>query len=431
VDPKNRRFHAQTTVCSGCGPSYQVAFSRFADLDSDIDPWIAWKRTIENHGLVALLSQSGSYFVCDASSSEAVLKLRRLKRKSNKPLAVMVKDVSSAKKYAILTDQDVEHLMSVRKPIVIVPTNQMLSTLISPGLKSIGIMLPYTSFHLKMFEETSLDVLVVTSANPPNQPMSISKDRLERFGKETADLVITHDLPIIQRVDDSVIQSHGDHHHILRRSRGYAPQPYYLPSTLSGEPTIALGAEEMNTISILADRAVISSQHIGHITNNEMLESQLDAVNHLLSLFPINPSQILIDLHPNFLSRINADILSDKLQADVQPVQHHVAHAASLALDTQMDTPILNWSVDGFGYGDDGQAWGGELLFLDQGYQRLGNLKPIRYDGGDINAQYPDRMLYFLSEGDLPFNWKFARGAMEEKYLRRSLIAGSPLYVLS
>ena len=394
----NRRFHAQTTCCKFCGPKYTAYSYDKKWIIIDVN-WCKITETIRNGSIWAVMGSGGTHFVLNGLDKENIEKLRKSKRrKSSKPFAVMMPDISTVAKYCYVTEEDKQMLTSIRRPIVILESiNPDLWKNVSPGLDTLGVMLPYNGMHYNLFRHGAPEVIIMTSANKPGIPMPIASDGVLKVAKGMASHALVHNRKIIQRIDDSVIRSHGNSHLIVRRSRGYTPQPFFNKQLTNKPDMIAVGAEETNTVSIMKNGWIIPSQHLGHVINVETLDFQKKALDHLIELNNLKPEIITRDLHPQFHSSLLADELADKYKTDkVINVQHHIAHAASLALDSNWDqnNPILCWVCDGYGYGTDGQAWGGELIAIsDNKWSREASMIPINYDGGDANSKYPARML--------------------------------------
>lgn len=412
TDLTDRRLHAQTTCCTICGPKY-IMYGKNEDSWTIRDEfnWEGVNRGITRGEIYVIMGIGGSHIVSDALNTDKIQFLRDNKRKkSDKPFAVMMRDVETIRKYCITTEKDEKVLSSVRRPILILPIREDYLDefeYISPGLLTLGVMLPYTGMHYNLFNKelaASTEVLLMTSANELGVPMPITQETIMADNSifQFADKIMMHDRMIAQRVDDSVIRSHGNNHLLIRRSRGYVPQPLYLQSLERNGDMIALGAEENNTGAIMKNGWVVPSQHIGHIQNYECLSFLQDSLEHLVDLFNLNPKYLILDLHPDFLNR---KLIPNYLELKTIEVQHHVAHVASLALDNNMEhsEPILAWALDGYGYGSDGQAWGGELIYLNNGdWKRVASSSPLGYDGADVNAKYPGRMLLkYMMASDL------------------------------
>ncbi len=413
TDISDRRLHAQTTCCTECGPIFTM-------YEKNEDSWesrssFKWEEV--NNGLArgeifVIMGIGGSHIVSDALNTDKIQFLRENKRKkTDKPFAVMMQNIETIRKYCITTKKDEKLLTSVRRPILILPIREDFMDefeFISPGLLTLGVMLPYTGMHYNLFDKklkASTEVLLMTSANELGVPMPITQETITADSSifQFADKIMIHNRKIAQRVDDSVIRSHGDNHLLIRRSRGYVPQPLYLQSLENHGDMISLGAEENNTGAIMKNGWVVPSQHIGHIQNYECLSFLQSSLDHLVDLFNLDPKYLILDLHPDFLNR---KLIPNYLDLKTIEVQHHLAHVASLALDNNMEhsEPIMAWALDGYGYGTDGQAWGGELIYLNNGdWNRVASTSSLGYDGADVNAKYPGRMLLkYMIAGDLP-----------------------------
>jgi hydrogenase maturation protein HypF len=347
----------------------------------------------------------------------------------------MMNNIEVVQKYCRITDADRKILLSKRRPIVVLPTKDPEKwDAVSPGLDTIGVMLVYNGMHQNLFRSGLLEVIVMTSANLPGIPMPITKENVLHAATGISTHALVHNRTIVQRIDDSVLRSHGDYHLLIRRSRGYTPQPFFHKQFQEVPALLAVGAEESNTAALMKDGWIIPTQHLGHITNVESVYFLSDAIEHMKSLYNVSPKYVTRDLHPSFHTRSFAEdyMNNNHLSSDnVMDVQHHLAHVCSLALDHQWDheQPFLAWASDGYGYGSDGNAWGSELILrTETNWERKASLHPLTYAGGDVNARYPGRMLaYYLSAINqdpieiLQSNAKtfFKNGAVELQYVAK------------
>jgi len=102
---------------------------------------------------------------------------------------------------------------------------------------------------------------------------------------------------------------------------------------------------------------------------------------------------VACDLHPDLHATRLAEQLSSRLNIPLIRVQHHHAHIASVMAEHGVDEPVVGLAMDGYGYGEDGSAWGGECLYVDiDGCTRIGCIKPVAMPGGDAASRQPWRM---------------------------------------
>jgi hydrogenase maturation protein HypF len=322
-------------------------------------------------------------------------RLRSTKHRREKPFAIMAKSLEAAKSFAQVGSKEHELLSSPARPIVLLNKSQSynLSPLVAPHLHNLGVMLPYTGLHYMLFDQVEDPAFVMTSANPPNQP--IVKDNeaaLETLGG-TVDYFLFHNRKIAHRCDDSVMRVHENRQVFLRRSRGYAPAPIRLKAK-SKRCVVSLGGELNNTACVLLDDKAFISQHIGDVENVETRAFLQEATKHLYHLTNCHSNVVACDLHPKFTTTALA---KEMAQADGSPliqVQHHHAHAAALMAEHNLQEAVTV-VCDGYGYGTDGGAWGGEVLFCSlesPDFMRLGHLEPQPLLGGDFASRYPMRV---------------------------------------
>ncbi len=100
---------------------------------------------------------------------------------------------------------------------------------VAPGNPYLGVMLPYTPLHHLLMAAVARPI-VCTSGNLSEEPMAITtEDALSRLGT-IADVLLTHNRPIVRPVDDSIVRFGPDGMQVLRRARGFAPLPIELPN---------------------------------------------------------------------------------------------------------------------------------------------------------------------------------------------------------
>jgi hydrogenase maturation protein HypF len=342
---------------------------------------------IKKGKILAIKGLGGFHLVCDPFNFDAVARLRQIKERRTKPLALMARDLSIIKKYAAVNAAEEAQLLSVRRPIVLLEKSKANIRGIAPHLKEMGFMLPYTPLHHLLLEKIPL--IVATSSNKKDSP--IMKD-VEEGIEALCDYILTHDRPIHMRADDSVMKVVRGEPLFLRRARGYVPYPQQVPAALeSPHHVLALGGELKDTISIYKNGYVVTSQFLGDLDDYKNFQYFEETIAHLKRLFELKPKVVVSDLHPNF----HTTRYAEKLGLRHIQVQHHYAHVLAALLEHRIPPGemVLGVSLDGYGYGEDGTAWGAEFLLADyENYQRLGHFKYIPLPGGDLAAKQPWRM---------------------------------------
>jgi hydrogenase maturation protein HypF len=389
----DRRFHAQTNACSKCGPQLRLTNNKGESLGI-IDEIKKVGQLLDEGNILAVKGNGGFHLICSAINSKPLSRLRKAKHRRAKPFAVMARNIGTIKKFAYVNEIEAGFLESSAKPIVLLKKNdkQFLSNLISPGLHTIGIMLPYSGLHEIIFNVTKESTLVMTSANPPNDPIVIDNDKaIQKLG-DVVDYFLLHNRNIEQRCDDSVIRVINQKKVFLRRSRGYAPVPLNLKIPTSND-VLALGAELNVACCVIENNRAYLSQHIGDIDTPETLDFLENAAKHLLNLTHAKPEVVACDLHPGFNTTFLATRLSEKWDIPMVQIQHHHAHLNKLMTEYGVSEAI-GIVCDGYGYGSDGGAWGGEVLQSNlQEFKRLGHLQDQPMPGGDLATKYPLRMV--------------------------------------
>ncbi|MHA1269641.1 MAG: carbamoyltransferase HypF [Candidatus Helarchaeota archaeon] len=391
----DRRFHAQTFACKRCGPKYFLIDNRRNKIETDNPIQLAMKLLEEGH-IIAIKGIGGIHIACKASSNDIVKKLRDKKKRKAKPFAIMVSNIKKLKTFSDPTEFEIKELISYQRPIVLVKKSNTyyLSELIAPGLDTIGVFLPYSGIHYLMFKYLNEVAIVLTSANKSDEPMIISNEIALKKLCNIADYFLLHNREIYQRADDTVLLINQNYPTFIRRSRGYVPQWVNIPFN-SNEVIVALGPEERNTGCILKKGRAYFTQHIGNLTNLDQFNFEINAIQHLMKLTRTEDAKIYAcDLHPQFLSTRLAFELAERHSGIAIQVQHHFAHASSLIADQNITTPMICITCDGYGYGIDGSAWGGEIILASlNNFKRIGHLEPQFMPGGDLCTKYPVRML--------------------------------------
>jgi len=376
--PSDRRFHAQTMSCLKCGPKYTL-YDRTGSVIRSKDPFETFAKKIES-GLVGALKGWGGMHI--VATFENAARLRRLYRRGDKPYAVMMRDLAAAKKYAEIIPDEEKMLISVQRPIVLVRKRSEAERLLegaSPGLHNIGMMLPYSAAHHRLFRNLSVEGVIMTSANPPGEPMII--DNLKAF-ELNLDCYLLHNRKITHRCDDSVVRLNGNCSAFLRRSRGFVPTPIPLNHRSS---VISVGAQWDVTGAVSRKAELFLTQYIGETDKYPTLQFLESAIQHLRRLLDVKSVDAIgADKHPRYSTRIVAKSLAEEFDCDVIETQHYHAHAASLMIDRCLTERGIFLTWDGTGYGDDKTSWGGETLIADfGGYRRAASLRKLPLLGGD------------------------------------------------
>ena len=335
----------------------------------------------------------------------------------------MVRDLDAARALCEVSPEEERLLESPRRPIVLLRRRHQpgppvvpsavpsvaasgpapsVAPSVAPGNRHLGLLLPYTPLH-HMLARALGEPFVLTSGNISDEPIAYLDDEARSRLSGIADAFLTHDRPVHIRTDDSVTRGWRGKEVVLRRSRGFVPQPLLVPDPFR-RPLLACGAELKNTFCLAKGRRAFVSHHIGDLENYETLRSFTEGIEHFCRLFDVRPEVVAYDLHPEYLSTKYALELAD---VDLVGVQHHHAHVASCLVDNQESGPAIGVAFDGLGFGSDGTLWGGEILVADlAGFERAGHLRPVPMPGGTAAIKEPWRMaagyLDLAFEGQAP-----------------------------
>ena len=433
ADPLDRRFHAQPDACFDCGPhitwheageaaaSPAVGTTRETS-DAIIDRCV---ELLADGGIVAIKGLGGFHLACDASNEQAVAELRRRKRRSNKPLAVMVRDLADVERLCHVNDVERGLLTGSIRPIVLLrrravcesggsPNALALALSIAHDLPELGVMLPYTPLQhllLAAAEARGMHALVMTSGNLSEEPIETDDDLAweHLVAAGIADALLGNDRAILSRYDDSVVRVVDGAVMPVRRARGYAPQPLPLPA-LDGAPScvLACGPQQKATIALTregtnGEATCFVSQHIGDVENGGTFDAWNAARTRLEDLFDLAPAASACDVHPSYLSSQWAREQARKCNLPLVEVQHHHAHVASVMAEAiaagqlTTDARVLGIAFDGTGAGTDGTIWGGEFLVASLGgFERAAHLRTWALPGGAASVRDARRNAFAL-----------------------------------
>ncbi len=391
TDPQDRRYHAQAIACAACGPRLRVSGS------AGSDPIAAAAAALAAGRIVAVKGLGGFQLLVDARDDAAICRLRARKRRPAKPLALMFRSLDALGEACAVSPAEATLLRGAAAPIVLLRPRPGagLAPSLHPGVPRTGAMLPTTPLHALLLEAFGGPV-VCTSGNRSNEPICTDGDEAaDRLG-DIADTVLDHDRPVLRPVDDSVARVVDGHPLLLRRARGYAPQPVPLPA--GGPPILALGAHLKSVVGLGLDHAAVLSPHVGDLDDQLTVQRFEEVAAELCRSFDVQPAAVACDLHPDYASTRHAERLADEWGVPLVHVQHHHAHVAAVAAEHELTGPVLGFAWDGVGFGSDGSAWGGEALLLPTigSFERVAHLRPFRLPGGDAAAREPARIALAL-----------------------------------
>ena len=386
LDPTNRRFHAQPNACEECGPELWIEDFKGNRLDIE-DPINFAQNMLSKGKIFAIKGLGGFHLACDGLNEIAVGNLRDKKKRPFKPLAVMMKDIETVKSYCEVRQLEEKILTGIKKPIVILDQKECLDLPrnIAPNQKTMGVMLPYTPIHILLLSG-KLKVLIMTSANVNALPIEYN-DSSARVGLTgIVDYFLMHNREIHVPVDDSVLKVVDKNQTIMRRARGFVPEPFKANIIKN---ILACGPNMKNTFCISKEGFLFLSQFNGDLENLETYEHYKKNVEHFKKIFSFSPEFIAHDMHPTYMSTKYA------LEYDLPKisVQHHHAHIVSCMFENDLEQKVIGVCFDGTGYGTDGKIWGGEFLICDHlEFTRAAHLDYIKMPGGEKAIKEPWRM---------------------------------------
>lgn len=389
-NPLDRRFHAETNCCVECGPSL-VLMNNNGKVQKCKDIIDETVELIKMGKIIAVKGIGGFHLVCSGRNENAISKLRNRKKRLSKPLAVMMRDICTVRKFCEVNEKEEQVLKSSKRPIVILrkKINVNLPHNIAPEQRKLGVMLPYTPIHYLMLEQ--LDVLIMTSGNISGCPIEYKNSSALNRLKYVADYFLMNNREIYVPIDDSVVKVFNGEECIIRRGRGYAPssENINVPDNI-----VALGPQEKSSVSISKNSYVYTSQYLGNLQNLNCYENYKYVLKHLISLLDVEPKVWVCDMHPFYTS-------SEYIKKGKKiKVQHHHAHMASCMAEHNISERVIGVIYDGTGFGLDGNIWGGEFFIGTRAsFKRVGHFEYVDIQGMDAAIKEPWRCalsyLYF------------------------------------
>jgi hydrogenase maturation protein HypF len=395
-DPQDRRYHAQPVACPDCGPhlSYRENTGDSWERGNDgEDALMAAVHALQSGRIVLIQGIGGFHLACDARCAEAVSKLRRRKRREEKPFAVMFASVPAVERECVLNAVEQAALTSVSAPIVLLKRKSVscVAEEVAPRNPLLGALLPYTPLHVLLLDAFG-GPLVMSSANLSEEPIIYELEVALPDMKHIADAALIHDRPIHTFADDSVVRCMSGVPRVVRRARGYVPKAIEVAPSFR-TPVLAFGADVKNTFCLGSDRAAILSQHLGDLESEAAVYAEQSVLDHYLRLFGDHVRVVACDLHPDYSSTRLAEAWSARRRVPLIRVQHHHAHLAACLAENRHPGPAVGLCLDGTGYGTDGTIWGGEVLAGGfNSFTRVGHLRPVAMPGGEAAAREPWRM---------------------------------------
>ncbi len=401
-NPANRRFHAEPNACHVCGPQMTLLDTKGAKIKTD-DPIKAAIDLLSSGHILAIKGLGGFHLCVDASNDEAVKILRSRKYREKKPLAIMTRDMDQVKRIAEVSEEEKILLTSVQRPIVLLKKikNNLISDFVAPSMQNLGIMLPYTPIHYLLLEN-NFTALVMTSANQVDEPICTgNREAITRL-HGIADYFLVHNRDILVRCDDSIVFVAAGSPQLMRRSRGFVPQPLALKDSMPS--VLALGPQLKTTQCILKGNFAYLSPHIGDLETPQARDFFSESLILMKRITESDPQIIACDYHPAYYS---TQVVQELNSSKVIRVQHHHAHIVSCMAENQIQGDVIGVAMDGTGYGLDGNAWGGEFLIANEtNFQRFGHLQYITLPGSEKAIREPWRIAVSLLKTAYGQEWK-------------------------
>ena len=400
TSPESRRYDAQPVCCHDCGPEVYI----LGRPERNEKAITAARRAILDGKIIAVKGIGGFHLCCNARDEHAVARLRELKHRPMKPFAVMMKSLETVRKECEVLPGQEEILDGHQKPIILLRKRpeSVLPDVLAPGNPSLGVMLPYAPVQMLLFQFndglTMPDCLVMTSGNVSGAPICRSDEDALAEISGFCDVILSHNRKIRLRADDSVMDWLDGRPYMIRRSRGYAPLPFFVSGGFRGH-VLGIGGELKNTFCLANGGLFYPSPYIGDMEDLRTVRALRESVARMSELLEMKPRLVCCDLHPKY----NSSAVAEELGIPVMKIQHHYAHVLSCMVENDFTDEVVGVSFDGTGYGTDGTIWGGEfLLTTPEGFTRAGHIRPFLQAGGDASAREGWRIAVSMIAGLFP-----------------------------
>lgn len=389
--PETRRYDAQPVCCNDCGPEVYIVGTDIRGRDSITRA----RQAVIDGEIVAIKGIGGFHLCCDATSEEAVARLRRLKRRPAKPFAIMARSLEAVDRICSIPSDSVRELLDGHsKPIVLLEriNEGVLAPSVAPDNPKVGVMLPYAPVQMLMFDynddlDIGTDYFVMTSGNVSGAPICRTDEDAVAELSDFCDVILSHNRTIRLRADDSVVDVYKDEPYMIRRSRGFAPLPVMTEEEIEAS-VLAVGGELKNTFCIGKDQLLYESPFVGDMADVRTVRALNESIDRMAELLETDPEVVVCDLHPKYNTTEVAERYADKHNIPLIRLQHHYAHILSCMAENDYTDEVIGLSMDGTGYGTDGTIWGGEVLLARRdGFERLSHIDPFMQAGGDLSAK--------------------------------------------
>lgn len=466
---ENRRGHGETISCYACGPQLQgcvkaeegnvtlgpafgfpatettafaaVSAPASASASASAAAPLAEASRSKTHELVKTaqnLLQAGKIImvkavggfnlVCKTADRDTVARLRDMKKRPSKPFAVMVRDMAAAEALCYVSQAEKDLLLSPARPIVLLQKKEECDAAIAVNVTDVSAQLGLFLPPMGLYEQlTEAFPLIVTSCNYAGEPILYRDEEALRFYEAQPDIAgfFTYNRAILRPADDSVAHVVNHKPLLLRRGRGYLPEPVVteaaaiskkLPADFSAG-TVRQRQKEKMAATVLAVGAEMEPGFcLGHegyfypgivpgdITLEKTAAHYTQTVQDWLRLLHLQPDRIIGDLHPAYAGTLWGKAFAREKGISFDQVQHHQAHALSVMAEHGLKDPVLAVCFDGTGYGTDGTVWGGEFLRCEgTAFQRVGHIQATGMLGGDVSMQqaWKTALCYLAAAGEV------------------------------
>lgn len=389
-DPHNRRFHAQTISCWECGPTLwlednQGGFYVHSVIQKAVVALLSGK-------IIAVKGIGGFHLMTLAQNTDSIQKLRKFKKREDKPFALMLENILDAQTFCEINERQAKTLTSPCAPIVILRKKkysaQPISKWVAPDQSYFGIMLAYTPLHHLLLSHVKVP-LVATSANLNQEPICFENAEALETLKSIADCFLLHNRNIIHPLEDSVIQHLKTNEQFIRRGRGALP--FALPVSKTQQSAIGVGGHLKNMLAIYLKNKIYLSSYIGSLNSQNALKR---FEKNFLRFRALSPDAYIIgDLHPGYAS---SQILAER-KISFHKVLHHHAHLFAVMAEHQLSPPLIAFAWDGLGLGINKNLWGGEGFLVEKKeITHFASLYPILLPGGEKAIEEPRRIAFSI-----------------------------------